>query len=108
MRLSLVANSKIANAAAFVVSLEIRHLSFCDVHEVMRMFAKSIFEMDQSFPVNENIDPSGYFPRRTADTNAVHDISNNLRTKFWCEASYKALCLRCLPLSIIASYRVSC
>lgn len=48
----------------------------------MRMFAKSIFKMGQPVPENEKTDPSGYLQGRTAITNAVHDTTNNLKTKF--------------------------
>ena len=90
-QLPLAAKSKIVHAAVYAVSLDIRPLSFCDGHEVTRMFAKSIFEMGQSIFANESIDPSGYLPGRTAVTNAVHDISNNLRTKFVAEKKYGRL-----------------
>ena len=57
----------------------------------MRIFAQSIFEMGQSVPANESIDPSGYLPGRTAVTIAVGDISKNLRIKFVTEKKYGLL-----------------
>ncbi len=46
----------------------------------MRHFAQPIFEMGQS-SVNEKIDPKSYLPGRDAVTNAVKDLSDNLRQK---------------------------
>ena len=48
----------------------------------MRPFAKTIFEMGQTVPENEKIDPSSYLPGRIAVANAVKEISDSLRKKF--------------------------
>ena len=84
-QLPLAAKSKIAHAAAYAVSLDFRPLSFCDGHDCIRVFAKSIFEMGHSVPGNESLYSSGYLPGRIAVTNAVRDLRNKLRTKFVAE-----------------------
>ena len=81
-QLSLAGKSRIAHPAAHPVSLDIRPLPFCDAHDGMQNFPKSIFKLSQSVPANEKNDTSDYLPGRTAVTNAIRDISNNLRTKF--------------------------
>ena len=52
------ASSGIAAAAALAAALDIRPLSFCDGHAGMRRFAKTIFELGQTVPVNEKNDQS--------------------------------------------------
>ena len=84
-QLSLAAMSKIAHPVACTVSLDIQSLLFCESQDGIRMFVKSIFEMGQSVPENENIDPSGYLPGPIAVRNAVRVTNNNLRTKFVAE-----------------------
>ena len=76
------AKSKIAEAAAYAVSLDNRPLTFCDGHAGMRIFAKSIFEMGQTIPANEEIDAKSYLPRKVAVTKAIQEISDTLRQKF--------------------------
>ena len=48
----------------------------------MAHFTKTIFELGQSVPVNEEIDPKSYLPSRTTVINAVHVLSLSFRKLF--------------------------
>ena len=81
-QLPAASRSKVARAAALAVALDTRPLSFCDGHAGMREFARAIFEMGQTVPSHEKIDPKSYLPGRTAVTCAVKELSESLRAKF--------------------------
>ena len=84
-QLPISAKKKVALAAALAVCVDVRPLSFCDGHPEMKDFAQSIFEMGQSVPENEKIDPKSYLPGRTAVTSAVKELSEQLRSNFTSE-----------------------
>ena len=71
--------TKVAHAAALVVALDIRPLSFCDKHPGMRQFSNTIFELGQTIPVSERINPKCYLPGQTAVTSVVGEISKSIR-----------------------------
>ena len=48
----------------------------------MAHFTKTIFELGQYVPVNEEIDPKSYLPSKPTVTNAVRDLSLPLRELF--------------------------
>ncbi len=75
-QLPLAARKTVANAAALAVCLDIRPLCFCSSQASLNHFARTLFEMGQTVPANERIDPWSYLPGRTAITNAVKDISS--------------------------------
>ena len=56
-QLPWAARNKVARSAALDACLDIRPLSLCDNHVCMRCFAQTIFELGQTVPVNERIDP---------------------------------------------------
>ena len=81
-QLLLVARSKVAQAAALAVCLDVRPLSFCDDKSGMHHLAHSVFEMGQYELENETIDPKSDLPGRTAVTNALKDLGYKHRQYF--------------------------
>ena len=48
----------------------------------MQHFAQTVFELGQTVPENEAIDPKSYCPGKTAVTNAMKEISTNYHQRF--------------------------
>ena len=61
-QLPLAARTKVARADKIAGALDTRPLSLCDGHAVMRELAKIVFEMGQTIPEHEKIDPKSYLP----------------------------------------------
>ena len=83
--------TKVAHAPALAVVLYIVTLSFCGKHPGMQQFAKTIFELGQTVPVSERMNPKCYLLGRTAVTFAVGEISKSLRQKFAVQIESKCL-----------------
>ena len=84
-QLPIAARSKISEAPALAVCLDIQPISFNDGHTGLRKFALTIFEMGQSVQANEKIDRKSYMPGRTAIIKTAIDLSNRNRKNFIAE-----------------------
>ena len=73
------ARQTVERAAALAVALDVRALPFCDVHLVVSKFAQKLFELGQTVPVNEKLDPASHLPGKTAAHNAVQEIAKERR-----------------------------
>ncbi len=72
------ARQTIAKSAAYTVALDLRPLLFCDGHLGLIKFAKALFELGQTVPVHENVEPISYLPGQTAVMTAVKELAHSM------------------------------
>ena len=80
--LPLATEQTIAKSTVYAVALDLRPLSFCDGHPGMIKFAKALFELGQTVPVQEDVEPMSYSPGQTAVTTAVKELAHSSRKQF--------------------------
>ena len=71
------AKKKVSLDAEFAVCVDVHPFSVCYGHPGMKQFAQSIFEIGQTVPNNEKIDPKRYLSGRTAVKSAVRNQANS-------------------------------